>query len=308
MRQLQTLIAIADHGTFARAAEVVHITPSAVSQQILALENEIGVPLFNRETRPPTLNLQGMQLLETARSILRQIQDTRAVITEGRTIGSFSIGSVRTSAIGLLPLAIVSLRKAYPELKISLKVGLSAALIADVLADRLDMAIVAEHVGVPRSLTWEPFIREPLVVIAPKDTPHEDARAILENVPFVRFRSLVPLANMIDTELARLGIVTQDTAEIDTITTIVECVAAGLGAGIVPDIALRGLSTPLKVVPFGDPQIYRQIGIVRPGVSPKAAFFDDVHTRLMNLAGPYGVPTARPRSDKSASGPAGAPA
>ncbi len=288
-RQLKTLVAIADHRTFARAADVVHITSSAVSQQIHALETELGLRLFNRESRPPSLNLQGLQLLEMARKVLRLVEETKLILDGRRTTGTLSIGSVRTSTIGLLPLAIVALRETYPELKINLRVGLSNALIADVLADRLNMAIVAEHVGMPKKLKWSPFIREPLVVIAPPNVPGETAREILGTVPFVRFNSNVPLANLIDTELAKMNLLTQDIAEIDTISTIVECVAAGLGAGIVPDIALRNNRAPLKIVPFGEPPIYRQIGIVQAANSPKAEFFAEVHRQLADMAGEYGV-------------------
>lgn len=288
-RQLRTLIAIADHGTFARAADAVHITPSAVSQQVIALETELGRPIFNRETRPPSLNLQGLQLLDMARKVLHLVEETKLVFDGRRVAGTLNIGSVRTSTIGLLPLAIVALRETYPELKINLRVGLSNALIADVLADRLNMGIVAEHVGMPKLLSWKPFIREPLVVIAPPGTPGETAREILETAPFVRFSSNVPLAHLIDTELAKMNVVTDDIAEIDTVSTIVECVAAGLGAGIVPDIALRNTSVPIRTFPFGEPQIFRQIGIVQAVNSPKAEFFAEVHRKLAEMSGRYGV-------------------
>ncbi|RYH06563.1 LysR family transcriptional regulator [Tropicimonas sp. IMCC6043] len=289
IRQLQTLVAIADHGTFARAAEVVHITPSAVSQQIRALESEFGVPLFNRESRPPSLNLQGLQLIEMARKVLRTVEETKIILDGRRATGTLTIGSVRTSTIGLLPLAIVGLRQTYPELKVNLRVGLSNELINDLLADRINMGIVAEHVGMPRTLKWSPFIREPLVVIAPPDAGGETFTEILENTPFIRFSSPVPLANLIDTELAKMGIFTNDIAEIDTIPAIVEFVTGGLGAGVVPSIALRSNNLPLKTLPFGDPPVFRQIGIVQAANSPKARFFDEVHRQLANAAGEWGV-------------------
>ena len=288
-RQLKTLIAIADHETFARAADAVHITPSAVSQQVIALETKLGLPIFNRETRPPTFNLRGLQILEMARRVLHIVEETKLILDEDRVAGTLNIGSVRSSTIGLLPPVVVALREKYPGLKINLRVGLSNALIADVLADRLNLGIVAEHVGMPRLLKWSPFIREPLVVIAPPDTPGNTAREILSTTPYVRFSSSVPLANLIDTELAKMNVVTEDIAEIDTVSTIVECVAAGLGAGIVPDIALRSAPAPVKAVPFGEPQIFRQIGIVHATNSPRAAFFSEVHRGLAEMAGRYGI-------------------
>ncbi len=289
-RQLKTLVAVSEQGTFARAAEIVHLTPSAVSQQMQALEQEMGVSLFNRDTRPPTLNVHGLQLLETARSVLRVVEETQSAMRGERKTGTLNIGSVRTSTIGLLPKTIVSLRSTYPDLRINLRVGLSSSMITDVHAGRLDMAIVAEHLGIPSGMVWRPFIREPLVVIAPRGTPEMDARTILETLPFVRFRSNVPLANLIDLEISKMGIVTSDTAEIDTISAIVECVAEGLGATVVPHIAVRDDKHNLLIRPFGDPQVYRQIGVVQRMASAKLDLLNLFHDKLASLAGEFGVP------------------
>lgn len=289
-RQLKTLVAVSEQGTFARAAEIVHLTPSAVSQQMQALEQEMGVSLFNRDTRPPTLNVHGLQLLETARSVLRVVEETQSAMRGERKAGTLNIGSVRTSTIGLLPKTIVSLRSTYPDLRINLRVGLSSSMITDVHAGRLDMAIVAEHLGIPSGMVWRPFIREPLVVIAPRGTPEMDARTILETLPFVRFRSNVPLANLIDLEISKMGIVTSDTAEIDTISAIVECVAEGLGATVVPHIAVRDDKHNLLIRPFGDPQVYRQIGVVQRMASAKLDLLNLFHDKLASLAGEFGVP------------------
>ncbi|NJB76522.1 LysR substrate-binding domain-containing protein [Thalassospira tepidiphila] len=289
-RQLKTLVAVSEQGTFARAAEIVHLTPSAVSQQMQALEQEMGVSLFNRDTRPPTLNAHGLQLLETAHSVLRTVEETRSALHGERKSGTLSIGSVRTSTIGLLPKAIVSLRSTYPDFRINLRVGLSSSMISDVQAGRLDMAIVAEHLGIPQGMVWRPFIREPLIVIAPLGTPDMDAREILETLPFVRFRANVPLAHLIDLELSKMGIVTTDTAEIDTISAIVECVVAGLGATVVPHIAVQGHNENLLIRPFGDPQVYRQIGVVQRMASAKMDLMNLFHDELASLAGEFGVP------------------
>ena len=79
----------------------------------------------------------------------------------------------------------------------------------------------------------------------------------------IRFKSAVPLANLIDTELSRLGGVTQDIAEIDTIGSIVTCVRQGLGILVLPHVALQS-SENLEMIrfPFGTPKLVRQSGIV----------------------------------------------
>ncbi|MEZ5652823.1 MAG: LysR family transcriptional regulator [Burkholderiaceae bacterium] len=289
-RQLKTLAAIASNGTFAKAADVVGLTPSAVSQQIQALEQELNATLFERSSRPPNLTAQGLQVLEMARAILRMEDDTKASLRGARIAGTLMLGSVRSSALNLLPRAIVQMRSQYRELKTSLRVSLSSTLIADVASGILDAAIVAEHVAFPPALRWSPFLREPLWLIAPRDTKIRTARDLLGKMPFIRFASAVPLANLIDTEISRMGIVTQDVAEIDTIGSIVTCVRQGLGVSVVPHVALQEPEdNDLMRLPFGQPQLTRQIGIVERTVSPRGEIIERLHDLLARLCGEHGV-------------------
>jgi len=289
-RQLKTLLAIQSHGTFAQAAEVVHLTPSAVSQQVHALEDELQVTLFDRGTRPPSITPDGLQVIEMARDILRREEDTKASLRGDQIAGTLLLGSVRSSALNLLPSAMVQMRQRYPDLKPSLRVSLSSTLISDVAAGRLDAAIVAEHLGFPSALRWSPFLREPLWLIMPHGIESSDPIELLNTRPYIRFRSAVPLANLIDTELSRLGVVTNDVAEIDTIGSIVTCVRQGLGISVVPHVALQEPEDMnIARLPFGTPQVIRQIGIVERNVSPRTEIIARLHAVLSELCGDYGV-------------------
>ena len=289
-RQLKTLLAIQSHGTFAQAAEVVHLTPSAVSQQIHALEDELRVTLFDRGTRPPSITPDGLQVIEMARDMLRREEDTKASLRGDQIAGTLLLGSVRSSALNLLPSAMVQMRQRYPDLKPSLRVSLSSTLISDVAAGRLDAAIVAEHLGFPTALRWSPFLREPLWLILPPGVESSDPLELLNTRPYIRFRSAVPLANLIDTELSRLGVVTNDVAEIDTIGSIVTCVRQGLGISVVPHVALQEPGDMnIARLPFGSPQVIRQIGIVERTASPRTEIIARLHAVLSELCGDYGV-------------------
>ncbi|MFS4436616.1 LysR family transcriptional regulator [Paracoccaceae bacterium GXU_MW_L88] len=289
-RQLKTLVAISNHGTFAKAADIVGLTPSAVSQQIHALEQELNTPLFERKSRPPKLTPHGYQVLEMAKNMLKMEDDTKASLRGDRISGTLMLGSVRSSALNLLPKAIVRMRELYPDLKANLRVSLSSTLITDVSAGRLDAAVVAEHVGFPSALRWSPFLREPLWLIAPKGTGISDPIALLKSRPYIRFRSTVPLANLIDTEISRLGVVPNDIAEIDTIGSIVTCVRQGMGVSVVPHVALQEPEDrKLTRLPFGEPQVTRQIGIVEQTVSPRSDIIERLHDVLADLSGEYGV-------------------
>ncbi|NIY81004.1 LysR family transcriptional regulator [Celeribacter sp. HF31] len=289
-RQLKTLLAIHSHGTFAQAADVVGLTPSAVSQQVHALEEELHVTIFDRSTRPPRVTPGGIQVIEMARDILRREEDTKASLRGDQIAGTLMLGSVRSSALNLLPRALVQMRQRYPDLKPSLRISLSTTLISDVAAGRLDAAIVAEHLGFPSALRWSPFLREPLWLIAPPGTESRDPIKLLNTRPYIRFRSSVPLANLIDTELSRLGVVTNDVAEIDTIGSIVTGVRQGLGISVVPHVALQEPEDlNITRLPFGNPQVNRQIGIVERTEAPRAEIIALLHSVLADLCGDYGV-------------------
>lgn len=289
-RQLKTLLAIQSHGTFVHAADVVGLTPSAVSQQVHALEEELRVIIFDRSSRPPRITPEGLQVLEMARDILRREEDTKASLRGDQIAGTLMLGSVRSSALNLLPRALVQMRQRYPDLKPNLRVSLSSTLIADVAAGRLDAAIVAEHLGMPNALRWSPFLREPLWLIVPSGMESSDPIELLNTRPYIRFRSTVPLANLIDTELSRLGVVTNDVAEIDTIGSIVTGVRQGLGISVVPHVALQEPEDmDIARIPFGHPQVTRQIGIVERTLGPRAEIIARLHAVLSELSGAYGV-------------------
>nr|WP_178119246.1 LysR substrate-binding domain-containing protein [Agrobacterium rubi] len=286
---MKTLIAIAEHGTFAKAAEAVGLTPSAVSQQIQSLETEVRAELFDRSTRPSTLNAHGLQMLEAARSLVRSADDIVDAIS-GRTIsGTFTIGSVRSSALSLLPSAIVALKADFPDLRIKLHVANTDELLNDVMSGRLDCAMVAEYSGIPSALRWRPFINEPLLVIAPYSTPDMSGLEMLSTMPYVRFNSKFRLAQIIEIELAKTGVVPNLIAEIDTIASVVSCVIHGLGVSVAPWIALKDVAVPIVSVPFGDPQILRQIGFLERRAGTRTSVIDRLHEHLVRLSHPYGI-------------------
>lgn len=291
IRHMRTLIAIAETGSFARAADAVNLTASAVSQQMQALEARVGYPLFDRTRRPPCLTHPGALLVDAAWDIVRRSDEALDAISGRQRMQVFRIGSVRSSIFGLVPRALARLKEAYPQLHVALRTGSSEGLMLDVAAGRLDAAVVAEYASMPAQLAWHPFVREPLWAIAPPNTPAQPLETLFATSPFIRFLSDVPLGHMIDAEIKRRGFAVQVAMEIDTVYAIVSCVASGLGVSIVPDIALRD-PKPENVTAFpldaGAPM--RQIGIAERLGAPRADIVRRLHANLASLAAPYGVP------------------
>jgi len=290
LRQLRTLIAVAEHGNLAKAADAIALTPSAVSQQMSSLEDEIGVSLFDRTTRPPTLNFQGSQLLEAARAIVQTADNILDTIKGKNMSGAFNVGAVRSSIFGFLPQAISALKKEYPLLKIKIRMGRTDDLIFDVAAGRLDVAVVAEPQTILPKLEFSPFIKEPLLAIAPPDRTSDDVYELLTNDDYIHYPNNVPLAHMIDTELRKMNINQKPTMEIDNIYGIVQCVMNGIGVSVVPHTATIN-PFPIKVhsLPFGNPVIHRQMGTVHEINSPKDFLVDVLHNLLATLSAPYGI-------------------
>ena len=113
-RRLKTLIAVAECGSFVKAANSTFLTPAAVSQQMKTLEAEMGVTLFDRKNRTPVLTPVGSALVSKAREIVHAYENMVSSVTgEGALEDDLAIGAVPTTMTGLIPRAVKSLRDGY---------------------------------------------------------------------------------------------------------------------------------------------------------------------------------------------------
>ena len=264
LRHLRTLIAVSEHGSFAAAAEAVWLTQSAVSQQMKALEEELGIVLFDRNKRPPQLNHQGKALIQRARQLVYLYDGLKDLGSgAGDLEGLLEIGAVPTTLTGIVPRALGALRAAQPSLQVRVVSGLSADLLARVDRGDLDAAVVSEPKPVPRTLNWSPVADEPLMVVAPATETLDDYRAILESRSFIRFNRSAWVGQTIQTALQDMGIEVQETMELDSLEAIWQMVRHGLGVSIVPMRCVEdNAAMDLKTVPFGDPPRRRTLGLL----------------------------------------------
>jgi len=285
IRQLQTVIAVADTGSLATAAGVVNLTPSAVSQQIQSLEGELGVTLFDRKKRPLQLNAKGEEFVRAARDIVQTMTETRMIISGGRTAGVLNFGAIRTVSTHLVPEALVALREKFPELSYDMHVGMSEALVSNVAAGRLDAALVAEHVGIPSGLVWSPILTEPLDIIAPPGNEGRSDISLLRDLPFIRYATSVPLARQIATELSRLAVTPREIGVTNTMPAVVGMVQAGLGVALVPRIAVYNLRPgSVHSQPFSNGKITRCVGLVQRQVSSRSIVLAGLHEVMLERA------------------------
>ena len=259
--QLRTLVAIADTRGFASAAEKLFVTPAAVSQQMRALEDELQVPLFDRTTRPPRLNAHGVHIAERAREVLRTFD---AFAAEARApdeiAGVLTLGCISGFSSDLIPAALGNLRKRYPRLMVRIEEGQSATLINQVRRRELDAAIVTEPLVPEPALEMLLITTEPLMVVAPPDTPAKSWSEALVTLPFLRLNRLSGMGTLIDSTIREAGLIVSDAMELDSSEVVLSMVRAGLGAGVVPAGRLRGEHRrKVRQFAFGDPPVSRRV-------------------------------------------------
>jgi len=157
---LRAFVAVADCGGFHRAAERLNLTQSTVSQQIKRLELETERPLFRRTTRSVALTDDGEMLLGDARRLLQLEEAARQRLASPRLSGTARLGVVEEVAEGSLPSALARFTALHPGVKLEVQIDVSAELIEQLNAGRLDVVFAKRPLGTSKGrLVW----REPLV-------------------------------------------------------------------------------------------------------------------------------------------------
>lgn len=179
IRQLRIFTAAARHGSFARAAEELHITPPAVSMQISDLEKALGLPLFDRVGRSATLTMTGEYFLVHARRILGSLREAEDTIARFRGLkgGLLTIGMVSTAKY-FVPRLLAQFRAEHPAVQLRITVGNRESLVESLTRNEVDLAIMGRP---PRELATraEPFAAHPYVIVSSPQHPY----AALEHVP-----------------------------------------------------------------------------------------------------------------------------
>ncbi len=264
IRHLHTLVTVADADSFANAAEQLFITPAAVSQQIRQLESEMGIQLFDRAIRPPRLNTNAEVLVARARELVEQFNDFKSTARTSQVKGRLSIGSVNGITASMLPKTLRSLTRRYPEVRVRIEEGSSQMLIRRVKRRELDAAIISDVTELPDSMERFPIFSEPLVVIENQARGAESWHEALRHDPFLRINRNSGLGTLIDISLKRFGIRVDDAMELDSTDSLVQMTLSGLGSGVVPLGRVSAeVSRNLKIFPFGEPQVHRQVVLVQ---------------------------------------------
>lgn len=243
LRHLRYFLAVADECHFTRAAERLGIGQPPLSQQIQALERELGAPLFTRLPRGVALTDAGKSLQEDARAILAQVE---LAIDHARRAAQGELGRVRIGMINsapfhpFVPRVIREFGQRYPRVALSLEERSTPSLAAAVLGGQVDLAFVRPPLGEDPRLLVRPLFDEDVLIALPQGHALAEHSSLpldtLAAEPFILFPREVG-AGFYDDIIAacqHAGFAPRIAQETSQITSIVNLVAAGLGVSIVP--------------------------------------------------------------------------
>jgi DNA-binding transcriptional LysR family regulator len=279
IRLLKTLIAVADHATFGAAADAVFITHAAVSQQMRALEQDLGIKLFDRARRTPELSPLGRAVVARARKIVQDYDDlVPSVLGDDGFMGEITLGAVPTTLTGLAPRAMAILRSGHANLRLRIHPGLTAALLSGIDRGQLDAALVTKPVILPVGMAFQMIAEEPLHLVTSTQVTDTDPLQILQSHPFIRFNRDAVVGTLIETWLQSTGTRVSETMELENLEAICSMVHANLGVSIVPaPCVLAPSSVPVRWLPLGPDAPARVLGLVYRSENPKLRVINEIH-------------------------------
>ncbi len=265
LRHLRTLVAIERYGSFVAAAEQLGLTQSAVSQQMRALESDMGVQLFDRYGRSPRLNTDGREACLRAEQVLQQYSALgQGLGSSSDQSGTLAIGATYTVQTGPLAPVLAQLRRAVPHVFLRVYRGMSADLTQRVEQGELDAVITT---GPPQVLSshcqWHPLTSEPFYLVAPLEAKGQTLASLLRESDYIRFDRRAWAGTMIEGELQAQGLQLRETMEMDSLLAAFKMVEHGLGVTIMPlnQRELAEISRRFYLLPFGRESLYREVGL-----------------------------------------------
>lgn len=247
MRRLETFVAVARERSFTRAALGLHLSQSAVSQQVVALERELAARLFERTRRRVDLTPAGAALYDRAERLLQESEAARRAVAAatGEIAGELDVASSLTIAGYLLPRPLAALVRAHPDVRVAMRIANSEQVARSLLAGEADVGFV-EGEAAADGLELEDLVADELVAIVPPGhrlAGREELRlADLAAEPFVAREAGSGTRQVAETALARAGFDLarlRVVAELSGIDAIKAAVEAGLGLAIVSALTVR---------------------------------------------------------------------
>jgi DNA-binding transcriptional LysR family regulator len=268
IRHLAALVAVAEEGSFARAATALGYTQSAVSQQIASLEKAVGLPVLDRPKgpRPAELTPAGRLLLDHARDVLDRIEAVGAELDQLRRgiTGRLVIGTFQSVSAELLPPIVGRMRTEVPQVDIGLvETDDQTALVERILADELDLAFTVD--AADERLASQLLGYDPFVVLVAADDPIGTVATPgdISGHPLIGQPSTNVCQRLIDQRLVHAGIRADYVFRSLDNGAVQGMVRSGMGRAIMPLLAVDPDDPGVRVLPLDPPVAARTIQLTR---------------------------------------------
>ena len=242
LRQLEIIRAIADTGSFTAAGEKLHVSQSAISRQILLLEEELGEPVFHRIGRRIRITPAGESLLQLSHRVFRDLQETVATITDKRETlsGTMRLVGGMTVCLYVFPALLAEVRRVHPHLDLKVTVGSAERSIAMLRSGAGDLGMITLPVEAT-DLVSVPALEEELLLITYPSHPLAKKKSIvpadLDKQDFVLFETGSITRRLVESFFAREAVEADIIMETENVEIIKAMVRAGLGISIIPSQA-----------------------------------------------------------------------
>lgn len=265
IHQLTYFVAVAETGSFSRAAERCNIAQPSLSQQIQKLEQELGEPLFDRLPRKVVLTDAGRTLLPRAISILSDLQDIKHTLNQNADAGHglLNVGFIPTIAPFVLPRVIQRFSQEFPNARLTVQEDLTETIVHNLLDGKLDVGITSMPIH-HRLIRTEELLTEPLLVASAKENDFITRTSIhvkeLDDFPFIALSEMHCLGEQVQSFCHRQNLELKIVCDTSQLTTVKNCVEIGLGVSLVPRaLALSDKSQQVNYRPLNGAVPQRKI-------------------------------------------------
>lgn len=239
LRQLEIIRAIAETGSFTAAAEKLHVSQSAVSRQILLLEDELGESVFHRIGRRIRITPAGEALLQLSNRVFQDLDETVSAIsdTQEHLRGTLRLVGGMTVCLYVFPTLLSEIRRVHPELDLKITVASTERSIAMLRSGVGDLGLLTLPIEAS-DLVSVPVLREELLLVSPPSHPFARHKLVtpadLKGQPFILFETGSITRRLVNDLFTRENIDADVVMETENVEIIKAMVRTGLGIGIVP--------------------------------------------------------------------------
>jgi DNA-binding transcriptional LysR family regulator len=285
-RQLRAAVSIAEHGSFRRAAESLHLSQPALSLTIAELERALGVTLFDRTSRSVSATEMGNFFVQGAARVLsdldRLVNDVTEVAQSRR--GRVVVSCVSSIAGRVMPLALIECARRFPQVDVIVRDDVAQQVLSAVRTREADFGLTIEPAELPEETVFEALQKDRFHLACRRDHPLAKRRRVswkdLNGHSLILLSTTSGIHRTIDDELVRQNIQLERQTPVSHLSTVHGMLESGFGVAVLPVLGLPVSKHPtLVTLPLTQPVLHRTIGIFHRkdrSFSPAAAALLDV--------------------------------